>query len=65
MIFEDYGPAHHTVLTPAAIPLFAAWPVAIGAVTFVYCGQYPALPSAFSTFSSRSDSDEHLSHLQT
>ncbi|KAH9976612.1 fungal pheromone STE3G-protein-coupled receptor [Lactifluus volemus] len=37
LIFEDYGPAHHTVSTPAAIPLFYAWPVAIGTVSFFYC----------------------------
>jgi pheromone a factor receptor len=48
VLFEDYGPAHHVVMTPAAFPLFFAWPVAIGAVSFVYCGKYPALPSAFS-----------------
>ncbi|KAH9976617.1 GPCR fungal pheromone mating factor [Lactifluus volemus] len=37
VLFEDYGPAHHVVMTPAAFPLFFAWPVAIGAVSFVYC----------------------------
>ena len=48
MIFEDYGPAHDIVSTPAAFPLFFAWPVAIGTVSFVYCGNYPALPATFS-----------------
>jgi pheromone a factor receptor len=35
-------------LTPAAFPLFYAWPVAIGTVSFFYCGKYPALPFTFS-----------------
>jgi pheromone a factor receptor len=48
MIFEDYGPSFDIASTPAALLLFSAWPVAIGIISFVYCGNYPALPATFS-----------------
>ncbi|KAI0250459.1 STE3-like pheromone receptor, partial [Lactifluus subvellereus] len=37
VILEDYGPILHTVLRTPSLPLFWAWPVAIGCVSLVYC----------------------------
>ncbi|KAI0250461.1 GPCR fungal pheromone mating factor [Lactifluus subvellereus] len=37
VILEDFGPFHHTVLRLPTLPLFSAWPVAIGCVSLVYC----------------------------
>jgi pheromone a factor receptor len=34
-------------VTPATFPLFSAWPVAIGAVSLVYCGKHLFFPTAF------------------
>jgi pheromone a factor receptor len=42
-IFEDFGPCLSIVLTPPTFYLYYAWPVAIGCVSFVYCGEYPGL----------------------
>lgn len=50
-IFEDFGPYFATALTPPTFILFYAWPVAIGTVSFFYCGECPGLPSAFGTLS--------------
>jgi hypothetical protein len=47
MIFEDIGPVMGTAQVVPSIPLVYAWPVAIGCVSLVYCGKYPALPSPF------------------
>ncbi|KAH9976850.1 pheromone A receptor-domain-containing protein [Lactifluus volemus] len=38
-IYEDIGPEHHAVDTPAAYPLYFVWPVAIGTVSFFYSGK--------------------------
>jgi hypothetical protein len=46
-IFEDFGPSFSIVLMPPSFFLFYAWPVAIGCVSFVYCGECPGLPSFF------------------
>lgn len=44
-IFEDFGPVFSNALVVESIFLFAAWPVAIGCVSFVYCGGCLGLPS--------------------
>ena len=46
-IFEDFGPYFATAVMPPSFPLFYAWPVAIGTISFFYCGECPGLPSAF------------------
>jgi len=45
-IFEDFGPGFSMVITPLTFVLFSAWPVAIGTVSFYYCGECLGLPSA-------------------
>jgi Pheromone A receptor len=65
VLFEDYGPAPATLVTPATFLLFSAWPVVIGAVSLVYSGKYLFSPTAFSTAARLfSDSDEYLSPPQ-
>jgi pheromone a factor receptor len=39
-IFEDFGPYLSNWVTPPAFFLVFAWPVAIGVVSFFYCGEY-------------------------
>ncbi len=39
-IFEDFGPCLFLVLAPPTFFLYYAWPVAIGCVSLVYCGEY-------------------------
>jgi hypothetical protein len=46
-IFEDFGPLLATVTTPLTFILFYAWPLAIGVVSFFYCGEYSGLSSFF------------------
>jgi len=48
-IFEDFGPFFATALTPPTFFLLYSWPVAIGTLSFYYCGECPGLPSAFGT----------------
>jgi hypothetical protein len=43
-IFEDFGPAFSSAVTPLTLILFNAWPVAIGIVSLFYCGEYHGLP---------------------
>ena len=50
LIFEDFGPYFAIAVTPLAFVLFYAWPLAIGCVSFYYCGECPELPSAFLCF---------------
>ena len=42
-IFEDYGPSFSNGSSPLTFFLFSSWPVAIGTVSFSYCGEYPSL----------------------
>lgn len=42
-IFEDYGPHFTVALTPLVFILMSSWPVAIGTVSFCYCGEYHRL----------------------
>jgi hypothetical protein len=46
-IFEDYGPAFVSELTPPTFFLFITWPVAIGFVSLFYCGEYSGFPLSF------------------
>ena len=39
-IYEDVGPIFYIRITPLSFVLFDAWPVAIGIVSFFYCGEY-------------------------
>jgi pheromone a factor receptor len=39
-IFEDFGPYISVWITLPTFFLFSAWPVAIGAVSLFYCGEY-------------------------
>jgi pheromone a factor receptor len=39
-IYEDFGPFFTIWITPLAFVLFFAWPVAIGTISFFYCGEY-------------------------
>ena len=41
-IFEDLGPLPSIWVTPLAFVLFFAWPVAIGTISFFYCGEDPS-----------------------
>ena len=43
-IYEDLGPLLPTEVTLPAFFLVFAWPVAIGAVSLFYCGEYFTLP---------------------
>ena len=42
-IFEDFGPAFSSAVSPLTLILFNAWPVAIGIVSLFYCGEYHRL----------------------
>ena len=48
-IYEDIGPSTYTAPVTPSILLVWAWPVAIGCITLVYYGKYPALPLPFSS----------------
>ena len=38
-IYEDYGPVYSNHLMPETFILFFAWPVVIGCISLVYCGE--------------------------
>jgi pheromone a factor receptor len=62
-IFEDFGPCLSIVLVPETFYLYYAWPVAIGCVSLVYCGEHPGLSSPFDP-AAHSYSHDHLHLLQ-
>jgi pheromone a factor receptor len=39
-IYEDFGPVFSLWNTPLTFVFFRAWPVAIGTISFFYCGEY-------------------------
>jgi pheromone a factor receptor len=45
IIFEDFGPTFSNALMLPSFFLFSTWPLAIGIVSFFYCGEYPSLSS--------------------
>ena len=52
-IIEDYGPGYTIALTPLSFILFYSWPVAIGTVSFYFCGEYPSLHFPFGAVAHR------------
>jgi pheromone a factor receptor len=46
-IYEDVGPVYSNSLVPETFIFFFAWPVVIGCVSLVYCGECPGLPLLF------------------